>query len=208
MLRVVRTLRLQSRSTFLRHLCTATAGSDGSTTLWHNPSCSKSCAALALLTEQEVEFTVREYLEHPPSFSELQGLKQQLGLPPIEWVRVNDAAWAEHFPGVTIYDDLLPDDDDILRGIAKNPIMIERPILVHGKRAVVGRPPELVLRLLDGTLPAPLTAAGFMQAPQPSAPTASEDPIRAIARLKDLLDNGALTQAEFEAKKAELLRKI
>ena len=179
-----------------------TAG-DGMTTLWHNPECSKSRAALALLQEREVTFTIREYLENPPSFCELQVLKQRLGLPPIEWVRANDLAWAEHFPGVTIYDDLLPDDDDILRGIEKKPIMLERPILVHGKRGVVARPPDLVLQLLDGTLPAPLSAAGLMP-PQP----VSEDPIRAIGRLKELLDNGALTQAEFDAKKAELLQKV
>ena len=169
--------------------------------LWHNPACSKSRSALALLEQHGAPFETREYLQQPPNFQELQHLKSALGLPPIEWVRTMDEAWLEHFDGVCIYDDLLPDDDDILRGIVTRPEMLERPILVHGERAVVGRPPELVLALLDGTLspPATATAASF------SAP---EDPISTIARLKSLVDIGALKQEEFEAKKLELLARL
>ena len=70
-----------------------------------------------------------------------------------------DDAWKEHFDHATVYDDILPDDADILRAIAKIPIMLERPILACGARAVIGRPPERVLTLLDGPKANPADAA-------------------------------------------------
>ena len=116
--------------------------------LWHNPDCSKSRAALALLEERGEPFQTREYLRDTPTFTELSKLQKQLGRPPIEWSRTSEMAWLESFDGATIYDDLLPDDDDILRGMARMPIIMERPILACGDRAVVGRPPERILSLL------------------------------------------------------------
>ena len=120
------------------------------TVLWHNPGCSKSRAALALLEERGVPFAVREYLTEPPTTDELATLKQHLG-PPIEWIRPMEDAWLEHFDNATIYDDLLPDDGDILRAIAKRPEMMERPIFTHNGRSVVGRPPAAILRILDAS---------------------------------------------------------
>ena len=108
-------------------------------TLWHNPGCSKSRAALALLEERGDSFTTREYLTDPPTLPELKNLQIKLDLPAIAWVRVGDDAWNEHFDHATIYDDILPDDSDILRAIAAKPVMLERPILEVGARAVVGR---------------------------------------------------------------------
>lgn len=124
-------------------------------TLWHNPDCSKSRACLKLLEDRGEPFAVREYLETPPTFSELRDLQKQLALPPIEWCRTAESAWRDYFNNVTQYDDLLPDDEDILRGIAKHPAMMERPILSHGARAVIGRPPERILELLDGPVLSP-----------------------------------------------------
>jgi arsenate reductase len=117
--------------------------------LWHNPACSKSCAAHAILAERGQHFEIREYLQDKPSFTELSVLRKALALEPIEWARTMDAAWCEYFDNVTVFDDLLPEDDDILRAMEKHPIMIERPILTRGGRAVVGRPPERILELLD-----------------------------------------------------------
>ena len=117
--------------------------------LWHNPDCSKSRAALSLLEEHGKPFTIREYLVDTPSFDELSDLRKALKLEPIEWARTMDAAWCEHFDNVTIFDDILPEEDDIFRAMAKLPIMIERPILWRGERAVIGRPPERILELLD-----------------------------------------------------------
>ena len=118
-------------------------------TLWHNPTCSKSRAALQLLEERGEPFETREYLQDKPSFEELSKLQAALRLPPIEWARTRDDAWLEHFDNATIYDDLLPDDDDVLRAMVRHPIMIERPILVLGEEAIVGRPdPIRILSLL------------------------------------------------------------
>ena len=127
--------------------------SAGETVLWHNPDCSKSRAAMALLEKHGIPFTVREYLKEPPSFSELKALQAQLGSP-FEWVRHMDDAWCEHFDNATVYDDILPDDEDILRAIANTPIMMERPILSHRGQSIVGRPhPERIMELLEATAP-------------------------------------------------------
>ena len=142
--------------------------------LWHNPDCVESRAALALLEKRGAPFAVREYLKQPPTTTELETLKQQLG-PPIDWVRTMEETWLEHFDNATIYDDLLPDDGDILRAIAKLPQMMERPILSHNGRSVVGKPPEAMLRILNAT------------------PAVAEDDAKAEAALQSL--NAAVTAA-------------
>ena len=147
-------------------------------TLWHNPGCSKSRAALALLEERGDSFTTREYLNDPPTLPELKNLQIKLDLPAIAWVRVGDDAWNEHFDHATIYDDILPDDSDILRAIAAKPIMLERPILEVGARAVVGRQADgsfcadSLLSLLDGDAGEAETAA---EPPPPPPPDADAD---------------------------------
>ena len=107
--------------------------------LLHNPRCSKSRAARALLEERGVTFVERRYLEEPLTLEELRELARRLGRPAREWARRGEPAWT------------LPADADdaaVLEAMAKDPILIERPILVRGRRAVVGRPPERVLELL------------------------------------------------------------
>ena len=144
-------------------------------TLWHNPGCSKSRAALALLEERGDSFTTREYLTDPPTLPELKKLQIKLELPAIAWVRVGDDAWNEHFDHATIYDDILPDDSDILRAIAAKPVMLERPILEVGDRAVVGRQADgsfcadSLTSLLDGDAGEAETAA------EPSSPPPDAD---------------------------------
>lgn len=110
-------------------------------TLLHNPRCSKSRGAKALLEERGIAFEERLYLEDPLSPAELAELERRLALPASEWVRRNESA----------YRDLTADakDNGILAAMAAHPILIERPILIAAKRAVVGRPPERVLELLD-----------------------------------------------------------
>lgn len=116
--------------------------SDDATLLLHNPRCSKSRAAKALLEENGVAFEERLYLEDPLSQEELDELAARLDRPVAEWVRKGEAAFAAA--------GLASDSDDasLLRAMATHPILIERPILVRGSRAVVGRPPENVLELL------------------------------------------------------------
>jgi arsenate reductase len=110
--------------------------------LLHNPRCSKSRAARALLEERRVAFVERRYLEDPLSPSELADLAARLGRPAREWARRGEDAWRE--AGL----DDGSGDAEILAAMAGHPVLIERPILVRGERAVVGRPPERVLTLL------------------------------------------------------------
>jgi len=108
----------------------------------HNPRCSKSRAALEIVREAEVELPVREYLRDPLSVEELRSIIEMLGVRPIEIVRRSD----EKYKALGLSD--ATPDDDVLRAMADNPILIERPIVVRGGRAVVGRPPELVREIL------------------------------------------------------------
>ena len=115
---------------------------DGELVLLHNPRCSKSRAAHALLEERGVRFRARLYLDEPLSRSELDELGARLGKPATQWVRAQERAFRE--AGL----DGEADDDAIKDAMAEAPVLIERPILVAGSRAVVGRPPESILSLL------------------------------------------------------------
>lgn len=110
--------------------------------LLHNPRCSKSRAALALLVERGVAVRERCYLEEPLSLTELRDLAGRLGVAPSHWLRRGEAAFGD--AGLSDASDAAA----ILEAMERHPILIERPILVRGARAVVGRPPERVLELL------------------------------------------------------------
>jgi arsenate reductase len=109
--------------------------------LLHNPRCSKSRAALALLAERAAPVLERRYLEEPLSRSELDELRSRLGRPPAEWIRSGEPAYRE--AGLSA----ASSEAQLLDAMAAFPILIERPILVRGARARVGRPPERVLEL-------------------------------------------------------------
>jgi arsenate reductase len=113
-----------------------------SVTIWHNPRCSKSRGALALLREHGVDPAVVRYLEEAPSRAELERVLGLLGTDdPRVIVRTDEARYRElGLAGA--------DRDALLDALAANPILIERPIVLAGERAVVGRPPEKVLDLL------------------------------------------------------------
>ncbi len=111
--------------------------------LFHNPRCSKSREALALLRERGVEPQVVEYLKQPPTAAEIDALLKQLGLEPRQLMRKGEAVYREldlDAPALT--------RAALIDAMARNPILIERPIASDGKRAVLGRPPEKVLELL------------------------------------------------------------
>ena len=110
--------------------------------LYHNPRCSKSRAAKQLLEERGIAFRVVEYLETPPTRADLEGLARRLGRPVSEWVRRGEDAYEAAGLGAD------SSDDELLDAIAAHPVLLERPLLVCGERAVVGRPPERVLELL------------------------------------------------------------
>jgi arsenate reductase len=110
--------------------------------LLHNPRCSKSRAARALLEERGVAFVERRYLEDPLTRGELEDLARRLARPPSEWVRRGEAAYAQAGLGAS------SDASALLDAMAAHPILTERPIAIRGERAVVGRPPEAILDLL------------------------------------------------------------
>ncbi|MGH8162366.1 MAG: arsenate reductase (glutaredoxin) [Gammaproteobacteria bacterium] len=116
---------------------------NASITLYHNPRCSKSRAALALLRERGIEPTIVEYLKTPPDEAALHGLLKKLGLDACDVIRKGEAPYRELGLGRGSITEV-----ELIAAIAAHPILLERPIAVVGKRAVVGRPPERVLELL------------------------------------------------------------
>jgi arsenate reductase len=109
--------------------------------MYHNPRCNKSRQALALLEARGVTPRIVEYLKTPPGEAELKRLLRLLGLTPRQLLRKKEAAEAGlDKPGLT--------DAQLVIGMVKHPIVIERPIVVNGERAVLGRPPEAVLKIL------------------------------------------------------------
>ena len=110
--------------------------------LIHNPRCSKSRAALALLEEKGASYRVRAYLDEPLTRAELDELGSCLGKPATEWVRNKE----DEYKAAGL--DASADESAIKDAMTTAPILIERPILVCGGRAIVGRPPEDILELL------------------------------------------------------------
>jgi arsenate reductase len=112
-------------------------------TIYHNPSCSKSRETLALLAEKGVQPRIVYYLDTPPSVTELRNLLQLLGADARSLLRTKEAPYAE----LNLADAAIS-EDAILQAISTNPILLERPIIVRADRAVIGRPPANVLKLL------------------------------------------------------------
>lgn len=112
-------------------------------TIWHNPRCSKSRETLALLQKMGVEPTVREYLKEPPTKAEVTKLIELVGGSPGDLVRDGEAEFKALGRKKA---DL--GTAEIAAAIAAHPILLQRPIVVAGKRAAIGRPPEAVLPLL------------------------------------------------------------
>ncbi len=112
-------------------------------TIFHNPRCSKSRQALGLLQEQGIEPEVVEYLKTPLSTQTLQNLCQKLGVNVVDMMRTKEREFKELGLG-----DRGVTDDELLQAMTQNPILLERPIVVCGDKAVIGRPPENVLELI------------------------------------------------------------
>ena len=112
-------------------------------TIYHNPRCSKSRQTLALLEARGITPKVVEYLKHPPSAAELKSILTKLGIEPRELMRQSEQLYVE----LGLQDRALS-DDDLIGLMVANPILIERPIVVSGAKAAIGRPPEQVLAIL------------------------------------------------------------
>ena len=112
-------------------------------TIYHNQRCSKSRQTLALLEERGISPRVVDYLKTPPSAAELKAILKKLGLRPRDLMRKGEPVYAE----LGLKDRDL-DDDALVALMVANPILIERPIVVSGGKAAIGRPPESVLEIL------------------------------------------------------------
>ena len=111
-------------------------------TIYHNPRCSKSRATLELLREHGIEPEIVEYLKDPPDAAQLKGIVRKLGIAPPDLVRRGEEIFKEKYAGKSL------SDAQWIEVLAKHPVLLERPIVVKGKRAVIGRPPENVENLL------------------------------------------------------------
>jgi arsenate reductase len=112
-------------------------------TIWHNPRCGKSRQTLALLRKKGIEPAVREYLKQPPTKAEVEKLIDLVGGEAKDLIRDGEP---EFKPLGKKKGDL--SKADIAKAIAAHPILLQRPIVVAGQRAAIGRPPEAVLPLL------------------------------------------------------------
>lgn len=112
-------------------------------TIYHNPRCSKSRAALELLKAQGIEPQIVEYLKTPPSTAELDAILQKLGMEPRELMRKNEPEYKE-----TGMDNPTLDRQALISGMIATPKLIERPIVLANDKAALGRPPENVLTIL------------------------------------------------------------
>ena len=111
--------------------------------IYHNPRCGKSRETMKLLDKKGIKPTVIEYLKDPPSAAELKDILGKLGIAPRQLLRKGEAPYKE----LKLADKSLS-DAAIIKAMAQNPILIERPIVVNGKKAALGRPPEAVLKKL------------------------------------------------------------
>ena len=112
-------------------------------TIYHNPRCGKSRQTLALLEARGIKPAVVEYLKTPPDAATLKALLKKLGLKPRQLLRTKEAAYQD--AGL---DNPALSDEAVIKAMLEHPILIERPIVVIGDKAALGRPPENVLAIL------------------------------------------------------------
>jgi arsenate reductase len=111
--------------------------------IYHNPRCSKSRETLQLLHDKGIEPEIVEYLKTPPSAEELDAILQKLGIEPRDLMRKKEKPYDEN----DLFDESL-DRQALIRAMVEHPILIERPIVLAGDKAAIGRPPENVLAIL------------------------------------------------------------
>ncbi len=110
--------------------------------IYHNPRCRKSRETLEIINQSGKEVEIIEYLNDTPSENELKEIISLLGISPEQLLRKNEAIFKENFKGKALT------DDQWIKVMVENPKLIERPIVIDGKKAVLGRPPENVKSLL------------------------------------------------------------
>ena len=110
--------------------------------IYHNSRCGKSRDCLLFITETGKKFEVIKYLEDIPTFDELTNIIKKLDIKPIDLIRKKEKIWIENFKNSTMT------DEEIILAMVANPILIERPIVIDGKKAVIARPFEKMNTIL------------------------------------------------------------
>lgn len=110
--------------------------------IYHNNRCSKSRSGLEVLEKSGKPFEIVKYLENVPTEKELKDILKLLGMKPIDLVRKNESVWKE------LYKDKDLSDSEIIKAMVEHPKLIERPIVINGNKAVIGRPAETILDII------------------------------------------------------------
>lgn len=110
--------------------------------IYHNPRCRKSREGLQILEESGKDFEIVKYLENTPTKEELSDIIELLGIKPIDLVRKNESIWKENYKNKQL------SDNEIITAMVENPKLIERPIVVNKNKAIVGRPPENIKKII------------------------------------------------------------
>ncbi|MGV6943506.1 arsenate reductase (glutaredoxin) [Sphingobacterium kyonggiense] len=110
--------------------------------IYHNPNCSKSNCALDLIKQQGIETEIIDYVKNPPSKAELTHILKLLNKSPKEIIRQNEVLFKQNFENKDF------NDEEWIDILVKNPILIERPIVLHNDNAVIARPAEKIMELI------------------------------------------------------------
>jgi arsenate reductase len=110
--------------------------------IYHNPRCTKSRECLAFLEASGHEYQVVKYLDSPPTFDELKAIITKLNIKPIQLVRQKEKIWIENYKNKVLL------DEEVVQILASNPILIERPIVINGEHAAIGRPIENISSII------------------------------------------------------------
>lgn len=111
-------------------------------TIYHNPRCTKSREGLCKIENLNQPFKIRKYLDEPFTKVELEEVIKKLNIHPIELVRTKESIWIENYKGKEL------SDLEIIQAMLENPKLIERPIIVNGNNAVIGRPIENIYKII------------------------------------------------------------
>ena len=110
--------------------------------IYHNPRCRKSREGLAILQESGKDFQIIKYLDDVPSVNDIQSIIDKLEVSPIDLVRKQEKIWKENYKNKTL------SDPEILKALHEHPKLIERPIVLKDNKAVIGRPPGDIKKIL------------------------------------------------------------
>ena len=111
--------------------------------IYHNPNCSKSRKALKLIQEKKIEIEIIEYLKYPITIKELKFILKVLKLKPYNVVRKNEKVWKDNYSRIELT------ENEIIKLIIKNPIILKRPIIINNNLGVIARPAERVQEIFN-----------------------------------------------------------